>query len=604
MLYNLSANKKLHGYYKYFQKFRGAKAGNDTLKLPFKEDFTKDYYFPDPDKWSDINTYVNRTYGVQPHSYGVVTFDGLDSTGYPYNFVQPTAQGLADYLTSKSIDLSAALDSVYLSFFYQPQGRGNMPDDKDSLVLEFFNVLTGKWEWQWSVKGQALAPFRQVMLFVDTVYQTNAFKFRFKNYATLSGSVDHWHVDYIYLNEGRTYNDTIYHDVTFKDAHVNFIKNYEAMPWWHYKQDTINNMEEFVTLKAFNYNPNQGYAINYKYRVYNEAGVMIEEQPVGDPFFTINTAPDSVTIPNEIYKPIPAGATANDFYFPPYDSTTTFFLIKNYFALDKTTTPKFDFNQENDTIMSFQKFGNYYARDDGSAEAGYGLQGANGELAYKFTTKIKDTLTGVYIYFNPIRDDRSASSFKLKVWASDLTTILFQESYTVSPQYSFFNEFIYYKFSSPLVVSGTFYVGFEKITADPMNLGFDFNIDNSSNLYYNVSGTWSTTSFKGSLMLRPVFRGHVSNPVASVEEEVRPVTSAFDVKVYPNPSRDVVNINVVGVQSAAYRYELYDLMGKKVLERLGNGTLQLNDLAPGVFVVNVTDCQTGSSVSERLIVSP
>ena len=109
-----------------------------TLTLPFLDDFSQHTHYPNQNIWKDFYTYVNASFPIDPPTYGVATFDGLDSTGYPYNFTNPTAYGIADYLTSESIDLTSPIDSVFLSFYYQPQGNGNKPEAKDSLRLEFF----------------------------------------------------------------------------------------------------------------------------------------------------------------------------------------------------------------------------------------------------------------------------------------------------------------------------------------------------------------------------------------------------------------------------------------------------------------------------------
>ena len=49
----------------------------------------------------------------------MVTFDGSDAAGRPYNFVTQSAQGAGDTLTSQPIDLlgRVAADSVYFSFY-------------------------------------------------------------------------------------------------------------------------------------------------------------------------------------------------------------------------------------------------------------------------------------------------------------------------------------------------------------------------------------------------------------------------------------------------------------------------------------------------------
>lgn len=599
-LTDLSFNQLLVGYYKQFYKQHlSMKAGNDTLSLPFFEDFTKDYHYPDPDKWSDVNAFVNRGLPINPRSYGVATLDGVDSTGYPYNFGDPFSYGEADRLTSKKIRLQGAADSVYFSFFYQPEGHGNKPEEKDSLVLDFYRSDDSTWVRQWAVPGTGFHSFKQVMLFVDTIFQTDGFQFRFRNYATLSGNVDHWHVDYIYLNGGRNHNDTIYNDVVYKNPHVSFLQNYEAMPWWHYKADTINNMADEVNLRVYNYNPGTGYAVNYKYTVHDQSGALVETQPIGDPFFTLNTALDSTDLPNEIYKPSPPGPTANDFYFPPNDSNTTYFVIRNFFALDKTTTPKFDFHLPNDTIVSFQTFGDYYAYDDGSAERGYGVHGINSELAYRFSSKIQDTLGGVRIYFNPIKDNATSASFKLKVWNSSRSQVIYEEPFVVSPLYSFFNQFITYKFSSPVVVSGTFHIGYEKITEPIMNIGYDRNLDNSSNLFINTNGSWAQSGLKGSLMLRPFFRngGHV---IAGTNEEV---VQDFSVSAFPNPSNGAFSIRIDGAASAQYQIVIHDLSGKLIASEVSGARASFVGFSEGMYLVSATDIQTGNTHQTKIVIA-
>ena len=121
----------------------------NPLELPFYDDFSKKGVYPDSNKWLDDYVYVNPDYGVFPINKGVATFDVLDEFGDIYgnaNFF-PFA---ADYLTSFPIRLDSIYDdgiqgmrkltpadSVYFSFYYQPQGRGVPPLPHDSLILEF-----------------------------------------------------------------------------------------------------------------------------------------------------------------------------------------------------------------------------------------------------------------------------------------------------------------------------------------------------------------------------------------------------------------------------------------------------------------------------------
>src|SRR5690606_4842121 len=130
-LYDLSGNAHLNALYnksitlKQPHIYKQPTATNKILlTLPFIDDFSQNWHFPNQNLWQDIQVYVNSNYPINPPSYGVATFDGLDSTGYPYDFSSSTSWGIADSLTSHPIDLTTINDSVYLSFQYQPQGNG------------------------------------------------------------------------------------------------------------------------------------------------------------------------------------------------------------------------------------------------------------------------------------------------------------------------------------------------------------------------------------------------------------------------------------------------------------------------------------------------
>ena len=48
-------------------------------------------------------------------------------------------------------------DSIYLSFYWQPEGRGNQPDNGDSLILQFKNPSDANpataWKNIWGING-------------------------------------------------------------------------------------------------------------------------------------------------------------------------------------------------------------------------------------------------------------------------------------------------------------------------------------------------------------------------------------------------------------------------------------------------------------------
>src|ERR1035437_8349519 len=113
----------------------------DTLTLPFLDDFSKEGICPDSALWLDKDAFTNHTYPIAPPTLGVATLHGVGPSGKPYDITASAGSSFpADTLTSKPIHLNFfPYDSVYLSFFWQAQGRGNVPDKYDSLLLQFKN---------------------------------------------------------------------------------------------------------------------------------------------------------------------------------------------------------------------------------------------------------------------------------------------------------------------------------------------------------------------------------------------------------------------------------------------------------------------------------
>ena len=114
--------------------------------LPFFDDFSHSTLYPDSTKWTDNNVLVNDGFPMCPPNRNVATFDVLDANGRVYDYAISNPF-VAEYLTSVRIRLDSIMepepraltpaDSVYLSFYYQPQGYGHAPEEQDSLVLQF-----------------------------------------------------------------------------------------------------------------------------------------------------------------------------------------------------------------------------------------------------------------------------------------------------------------------------------------------------------------------------------------------------------------------------------------------------------------------------------
>ena len=212
ILIPLTENPALKAYQKKHSTIKNLKAA-DTLELPFLDDFSTSYLYPDANLWADSFVFINNSYPDLPPSIGVATLDAIDDKGNFYQGAGYEISFTADYLSSKPINLDYPGDqSIYLSFYYQPQGLGDNPEEKDSLILEFFDIQNSVWNKVWSRAGSTNQNFEQVIIHIsDAKYLKKGFRFRFKNLASLSsasvpskvGNVDHWHIDYVYLNRNR-----------------------------------------------------------------------------------------------------------------------------------------------------------------------------------------------------------------------------------------------------------------------------------------------------------------------------------------------------------------------------------------------------------------
>ena len=231
----------------------------DSQRRTFQDSATQ-FFAPvnDPNLyWLDDEAFHNYTMAKNPWTLGVATFDGLDPNGYPYA-IGTTTSGFADHLTSKPIDMTtlSPADSVYLTFVYQGQGLCDPPEVGDSLVLEFYDNAALQWNeiWTGGFDGDP-DTFKLVHLkVVDNIYFTDAFQFRFKNYGGLSGSLDHYHLDYVHMRSLSGYQDSVIKDFAFCYPIKTLLKDYTSVPWDHYQNNFNGKMSDAVEIVVRNSN--------------------------------------------------------------------------------------------------------------------------------------------------------------------------------------------------------------------------------------------------------------------------------------------------------------------------------------------------------------
>ena len=659
--------------------------------LPFFDDFSVESVFPDSRRWTDDEVFVNFSYPYRSVNVGAATFDALDSRGNLHPDAS-TFPFLSDSLNSRLIRLDSVFypvsraittaDSIYFSFFYQPQGRGNPPESWDSLVLKFgydtgelhfagyydsitvpLNVYIGpsdtiwpgdtiysprpecdsglflvsnriytyydnvtlpcdsvfeptiKWNRIWSAEGMRLNDFydeyhtysKQVMIPVtdSAIYFRKDFRFKFYNYASLASdynpswrsNCDHWNLDYIYLNINRSKKDTIYRDISFVESAPSMLTRYQQMPFNQYWDDPTNEtkdqLELFITnLDTLIYNTKYNYYITDEFGVH---GTYIYHGEFCNlfPFYTSGYQ-NCIDCPQHAC-PLLA------YYFSPGTGDSALFSIRHVVLGDFTSIDTIG-----DTISYSQKFYNYYAYDDGTPEAGYGLVPAGAKLAYKFDLNIRDTLRAIRMFFNHTEGDANEQLFNIKVWR-DNNGVPGEELYSqlnakVEYPYSLTDMYTY-MLDDPVPVNGIFYIGWEQTTNANLNLGFDRNIDARENIYYNSLGQWLQSTQQGALMMRPVLGKKFEN--VGIDENI---SAEMQFKIYPNPLTDgrlcfEFSDNFPDIDKSNMIISIYNIWGQQVFESVFKEAVNLINLPKGIYFVRLIDRNTMGSHTSKLIIA-
>lgn len=596
------------------------RAPGDTLTLPFFEDFVNTTLYPDPKRWLDNKVYINRHFAISPPSYGVATFDNLNPKGQPYHQLNGNNQGPSDSLTSKIFNLKDHIvgastinytiaDSIYFSFFYQPQGYGDVSDNTDSLVLKFKDS-TNQWKTVWKVSGSKVKSFKQILLpLKEGKYFFKGFQFRFINYTRNTGNMNQWHLDYIRFNNNRTATDTGISDVAISRIPDGPLKWYNSMPYDHFKIDANYNTLEKNIVTVKNNNPD-----------------------IVNRFFSYQIKDDN----NQVLFNIPATSIGKN--IEPLSEVNDTFGQANLSALPgknpgikMTCAVIAGVNDEeegdyksaysNNTITKETRFNNYFAYDDGTAEGGYGLDYASlpngpGYAAIKFRSSKPDTLRGISIFFNQSVTDVSTKSFELMVWKSISeppannmdNDVLLRRVEVPFPLYKdSINGFVDFIFDTAVVLSsGNFYIGWKQNINFILNVGYDNNyryaLENNfrnPNLFFSLLGYWEkvSASITGAVMMRPIVgeRVIVKNPASIKSIQKVPLV------VYPNPSKGSSLINIK-CEKAITQIKAYDITGREVLSLVGDALTEFNisNLANGLYTLVITD-ESKAVYNQKLI---
>ena len=118
------------------------------------------------------------------------------------------------------------------------------------LTKKVIKDINNNWTVQWKKKGEYSHEFKKQIFIIDSSdYLSNNFQFRFRNKATLSGNFDHWHIDYVKIDEFSAPLDTTQlKDVSFVYNSPSFLSRYNEMPWTHFLNNELTEMLDTVDI--------------------------------------------------------------------------------------------------------------------------------------------------------------------------------------------------------------------------------------------------------------------------------------------------------------------------------------------------------------------
>ncbi len=561
---------------------------SQVLNLPFRDDFSYDRNTIDPARWQSSDVYVNQTWSRSAISLGVATFDGLNRFGRPH--APNKGDSICDVLESQTIDLSNVQDSVYLSFFYQVGGWGERPSSNDdSLVLQFWDPSDTIWISTWrGMANSADDEWIQVLRAVEDRFHESDFKFRFLSYGNRQGALDLWHLDYVYLDDQRDYQDTVVQDIAFTRPHPSLLKDYEAIPWWHLNQ-------------AFNPNDLVKEDIRLHYRRNVDPTVTRPGRQLGEFRITYNgNVIDQNGLPDgdlddlhpdfvEVRYPVPdtadVGRPRLDLLSLPYPDEFEWISEQYYSGGSETYTA-------NDTVRRRQVFKNYYAYDDGTAERAYEIRNNRGGfIVQRYDVLVDDTLKGLQIYFQPSGTDFGPQEFSIIVLdnAGGIpSAVLFESDSIYSAQSTdgnFYHNYLLDSLESVIRTNGTVFIGIRQQNSDELSLGYDQNSRNRTSAFYGELNDLYQSFLGGTIMMRPIF-GYVPRDLSTDELEL---VSLKRLEVYPNPSSGAIQIDLPKAEEhlEGYQLVLRNLQGQIIRSTTPSPNWSLGTISSGHYLISL-----------------
>ncbi len=589
----------------------------DGIDYPFMDDFSYRGPHPNTRNWLDDNVFVNTTMTYLPPSVGVATFDGIDETGTPYG----SGIGRADYLTSNYFNLNTSDTDLWLSFWLQNKGITYGSNPGDTFEVEFkddngdwITVLT-KDGFDYSLLERDTFKFYKIALDNDDDnFLHDNFQFRFVNRAGLSSMNDTWHLDYVVLDENEP--DSTFEDLAFASLPSDILERYSSMPWWQFEgfaemelNDTT--VATFVNHFADDEAQPQSSRVTHKGI---QSGVSTD---IGD-FFTVIEPADIMIQPGERFvmeRELPSVSDfANDLVTTYGGTNEKLSIERKYTYTSSPTQVGIEDVLRNDTVVLSTVFDNYYAYDDGTAEAAVRLNIGH-EVAIAFSSNVDDSLRAVQFRFPRIGPQSPNALFNLKVYIGELNSDSepafvrnLIKPFFVDQVLDSLQGFTTYRLRNssgqltPLFIpAGDFYVAWEQASSNESRVyvGLDYNTPEAQPYqFFNNNVDWFSIPDEGALMVRPVM-----GEVTPTETRVNDLPELSDwMQIYPNPASNQLHFELKQGSNVDYKVELLTTTGQLVHNNTLSNTIDISQLSQGMYFVKVTQLETNKVLTQRLVV--
>jgi len=564
----------------------------EKLTLPFWDDFSSGEI--STDKWENLGITPSFTVGINPPSIGTVLLDGVDGRGNPYS-ANIRERGEGDQLISLPFDLSSLteeqVNSLYLSFFWQAGGRSEFPDADDFLELYFMDSL-GNWVMVWDIPGGDQTKreiFTQSLVRVPSEFAHENFRFKFSNRGRLSGPFDGWVLDYVFINFGRTPNNTYYEDRTLTQMPNSPLGKFSAVPLFELQRNPEAYSENIQS--QFNNLSNRFRAMEYTIQLRNRTtGTVINRLNTNTPFNPVPLARERRNFGSNPMSPLSPSQTEEfDLETLIYITSGDRFLVDRIQQQDTVYFRNVDF-RVNDTIKSITPIRDYFAYDNNSLDYAAGINQRSGMLAVRYTLEEDAFVNGISINFSNF--SQINSPVELMVWNDLNASPIFSRELGIPTKESI-SEFSFFPLDTLLRVSGNFYVGFRQFTNDFIHVGLDKSNDNGTEIFFNVIGEWEqNNTVAGSLMIRPHLT--IERPAENSAEEL-PV----GVRAYPNPVTDRLYL-----EGDISEVAVFDTFGRQInipIESYEDGKI-LNFMGSNKGVYMIRAYKNDKSTSIRVLV--